>query len=56
MAYFKRNGLVLSGTTEVEPSLQVPVVIVKPVTTNEVSVKYDTTRKMGHFEPLKSTL
>ena len=41
MAYFKRNGLVLSGTTEVEPSLQVPVVTVKPVTTNEVSVKYD---------------
>jgi len=41
MAYFKRNGLVLSGTTEVEQSLQVPVVIVKPVTTNEVSVKYD---------------
>jgi hypothetical protein len=41
MAYFKRNGLVLSGTTEVEPSLQVPVVNVKPVTTDEVSVKYD---------------
>ena len=41
MAYFKRNGLVLSGTTEVEPSLKVPVVSVKPVTTNEVSVKYD---------------
>ncbi len=41
MAYFKRNGLVLSGTTEVEPSLQVPVVTVKAVTTNEVSVKYD---------------
>ncbi|MBL7913398.1 MAG: hypothetical protein JNJ41_20210 [Bacteroidia bacterium] len=41
MAYFKRNGLVLSGTTEVEPSLQVPVVSVKPVNTNEVSVKYD---------------
>lgn len=41
MAYFKRNGLVLSGTTEVEPSLQVPVVIVKPVNTNKVSVKYD---------------
>ena len=41
MAYFKRNGLVLSGTTEVEPSLQVPVVNVKPVTTDEVSVKYN---------------
>ena len=41
MAYFKRNGLVLSGTTEVEPSLQVPVVNVKPTNTNEVSVKYD---------------
>ncbi len=41
MAYFKRNGLVLSGTTEVETSLQVPVVIVKPDKTNEVSVKYD---------------
>lgn len=41
MAYFKRNGLVLSGTTEAEPSLQVPIVNVKPVTTNEVSVKYD---------------
>jgi len=41
MAYFKRNGLVLSGTTEVEPSLQVPVVVVKHFTTNEVSVKYD---------------
>jgi len=41
MAYFKRNGLVLSGTPEAEPSLQVPVVIVKPINTNEVSVKYD---------------
>jgi len=41
MAYFKRNGLVLSGTTEVEPSLQVPVVSVKSINTNEVSVKYD---------------
>lgn len=41
MAYFKRNGLVLSGTPEAEPSLQVPIVSVKPVTTNEVSVKYD---------------
>jgi hypothetical protein len=41
MAYFKRNGLVLSGTTEVEPSLQVPIVNVKPVTTDEVNVKYD---------------
>ena len=41
MAYFKRNGLVLSGTTEVEPSLKVPVVSVKPVNTDEVSVKYD---------------
>ncbi len=41
MAYFKRNGLVLSGTTEAEPSLQVPIVNVKPVTTNEVSVKCD---------------
>lgn len=41
MAYFKRNGLVLSGTTEAEQSLQVPTVSVKPVTTNEVSVKYD---------------
>jgi hypothetical protein len=41
MAYFKRNGLVLSGTTEAEPSLQVPVVTVKPDNTNEVSVKYD---------------
>lgn len=41
MAYFKRNGLVLSGTTEVEPSLKVPVVSLKPVTTDEVSVKYD---------------
>ena len=41
MAYFKRNGLVLSGTAEVEPSLQVPVVSVKPINTNEVSVKYD---------------
>lgn len=41
MAYFKRNGLVLSGTTEVEPSLKVPIVSVKPVTPNEVSVKYD---------------
>lgn len=41
MAYFKRNGLVLSGTAEAEPNLQVPIVNVKPVTTNEVSVKYD---------------
>lgn len=41
MAYFKRNGLVLSGTTEVEPSLKVPVVSIKPITTDEVSVKYD---------------
>lgn len=41
MAYFKRNGLVLSGTTEAETSLQVPVVSVKPDKTNEVSVKYD---------------
>lgn len=41
MAYFKRNGLVLSGTTEVEPSLQAPVVNVKPSITAEVSVKYD---------------
>ncbi|MBK7816088.1 MAG: hypothetical protein IPJ60_00130 [Sphingobacteriaceae bacterium] len=41
MAYFKRNGLVLSGTTEVEPSLQVPVVSEKPSITYEVSVKYD---------------
>lgn len=41
MAYFKRNGLVLSGTTVVEPSLKVPVVSIKPVTTNDVSVKYD---------------
>ena len=41
MAYFKRNGLVLSGTTDVEPSLKVPVVSIKPVNTNEVSVKYD---------------
>jgi len=41
MAYFKRNGLVLSGTPVVEPSLKVPVVSVKPVTTDEVSVKYD---------------
>lgn len=41
MAYFKRNGLVLSGTTEAEPSLQVPIVNVKPVTTDEVNVKYD---------------
>ncbi|MBK7668646.1 MAG: hypothetical protein IPJ32_15695 [Sphingobacteriaceae bacterium] len=41
MAYFKRNGLVLSGTTEVEPSLKAPIVIVKPDKTNEVSVKYD---------------
>lgn len=41
MAYFKRNGLVLSGTTEAEPSLQAPVVIVKPDKTNEVNVKYD---------------
>ncbi len=41
MAYFKRNGLVLSGTTELEPSLKMPVVSVKPVTTDEVNVKYD---------------
>jgi len=41
MAYFKRNGLVLSGITEVEPSLKVPVISVKPVITNEVIVKYD---------------
>ena len=41
MAYFKRNGLVLSGTPESEPSLKVPVVSVKPITTNEVIVKYD---------------
>lgn len=41
MAYFKRNGLVLSGTTEVEPSLQVPIVSVNSNNTNEVSVKYD---------------
>ncbi|HRG02364.1 MAG TPA: hypothetical protein PKZ75_14695 [Bacteroidia bacterium] len=41
MAYFKRNGLVLSGTTELEPSLQVPLVIVKPDKTKELSVKYD---------------
>lgn len=41
MAYFKRNGLVLSCTPEVEPSLQVPLVSVKPSNTNEVSVKYD---------------
>ena len=42
MAYFKRNGLVLSGTAEAEPNLQVPIVNVKPVSTNEVSVKYET--------------
>ena len=41
MAYFKRNGLVLSGTMEAEPILQVPVVSEKPSITNEVSVKYD---------------
>lgn len=41
MAYFKRNGLVLSGTAEAEPNLQDPIVNVKPVTTNEVRVKYD---------------
>ena len=41
MAYFKRNGLVISGTPEIEPSLKVPVVSLKPVNTNEVSVKYD---------------
>ena len=41
MAYFKRNGLVLSGTTEVEEHLHVPEINEKPVTTNEVSVKYD---------------
>jgi len=41
MAYFKRNGLVLSGATELEPSLQVPVVKSKPNITDEVSVKYD---------------
>lgn len=53
MAYFKRNGLVLSGTSETEPSLQVPIVNVKPVTTNEVRVKYDTekdTVKYGNEE------
>ena len=41
MAYFKRNGLVLSGTMEAEQSLKMPVVSVKPVTTDEISVKYD---------------
>jgi len=41
MAYFKRNGLVLSGTTEAEPSLVVQEVNVKPSNTNEVIVKYD---------------
>ena len=41
MAYFKRNGLVLSGTPVVEPSLNVPVVSVKPVTSDGVNVKYD---------------
>lgn len=41
MAYFKRNGLVLSGTNEVEPSLQEPVVNVKPSITDDVIVKYD---------------
>jgi hypothetical protein len=41
MAYFKRNGLVLSGTTEVEEHLHIPEISVKPVTTDEVSVKYD---------------
>ena len=53
MAYFKRNGLVLSGTPEIEPSLQVPVVSVKPVNTNEVIVKYDKERdtvKYGNEE------
>jgi len=53
MAYFKRNGLVLSGTTEVEPSLNVPVVSVKPAATNDVSVKYDkekNTVKYGNEE------
>lgn len=53
MAYFKRNGLVLSGTTEAEPSLQVPVVSVKPINTNEISVKYDKAKdtvKYSHEE------
>lgn len=53
MAYFKRNGLVLSGTPEEEATLQVPVVSVKPVNTNEVIVKYDKERdtvKYGNEE------
>ncbi|MBA2611174.1 MAG: hypothetical protein H0U95_04330 [Bacteroidetes bacterium] len=41
MAYFKRNGLVLSGTIEVESSIVVPEVTVKPSITNEIIVKYD---------------
>jgi hypothetical protein len=53
MAYFKRNGLVLSGTTEVEPSVQMPVVSVKPSNTNGVSVKYDKEeRSEFEFVPL----
>ncbi len=53
MAYFKRNGLVLSGTSEGEPNLQVPVVGVKSINTNEVIVKYDKERdtvKYGNEE------
>lgn len=53
MAYFKRNGLVLSGTPVAEPILQVPVVSVKPFITDEVSVKYDNekdTVKYGNNE------
>ncbi len=41
MAYFKRNGLVLSGTTENEERLHIPVISVNPNNTDEVSVKYD---------------
>ena len=50
MAYFKRNGLVLSGTTEVEPSLQVPVVNSKPSITDEVSVKYDKEKDIVKYD------
>lgn len=56
MAYFKRNGLVLSGTTEVEPSLQVPLVNVKPSIIGEVNVKYDNEKDTAKYDNKELTV